>query len=356
MSTLILLIVAISLLILVHELGHFYSARWLKVKVEEFGFGFPPKIYSRVRNGIRYSINLLPFGGFVKIFGEHGEGTASKESFASRPAWQRVLILGAGVGMNMVLAWIFFSIGAAVGMPQVSEDAHANIPVSIISILPRSPAEQKGLRFGDQILELHSQNISLRIESEKDVADFVDGYRGEEITMTIRRGGNIEDIKITPRVRVPDGEGPLGISMGRLTTSRVAWYKAPFTGAKILAETFIAIVGGLGFLVKEIVWHGHTNVQVSGPVGIYFFGRDVQGLGLSYILQFIGMLSVNLAVLNVLPIPALDGGRIFFILIEKIRGSRVNPGIENMAHTVGFVVLILLMALVTYKDIASIFS
>jgi len=356
MSTFIMLFVAISVLILVHEAGHFYTAIWLKVKVEEFGFGFPPRIFSKVKNGIRYSLNALPFGGFVKIFGEQGEGEGSPESFTSRPAWHRLFILVAGVFMNLVLAWVLFSIGAFVGTPHVSDEPSSRLPVSIINILPHSPAEQRGLRFGDQILEMRGGEISLRIEKEKDVTDFVDGFRGEEITMMIKRGTDIKEIKITPRARVPVGEGSLGISMGRLTTSRVAWYQAPLVGAKTLWQTLVAIVSGLGFLVKELVWHGRGDVAVSGPVGIYFFGRDVQALGLSYILQFVGMLSVNLAVLNALPIPALDGGRMFFILIEKIRGIRMNPTTEARAHTIGFALLILLMAAVTYKDIASIFS
>ncbi|MEK7074668.1 MAG: M50 family metallopeptidase [Patescibacteria group bacterium] len=356
MATAIMLFIAISVLILVHELGHFYSAIWLKVKVEEFGFGFPPRIFSKVKNGIRYSINALPFGGFVKIFGEQGEGERSPESFASRPARHRFAILAAGVGMNFVLAWVLFSIGAWVGTPQVDDESSSSLPVSIITILPNSPAEDRGLRFGDQILEMRGTDISLRVEQEKDVSDFVDGFRGEEIVMVIKRGGDIKEITITPRARVPDGEGPLGISMGRLTTSRVAWYAAPLVGAKILVQTFMAIVGGLWTVVMQLIWHGRTATAVSGPVGIYFFGRDVQALGLSYVLQFVGMLSVNLGILNALPIPALDGGRMFFVLIEKIRGVRMNPIIEARAHTIGFALLILLMAVVTYRDIANIFS
>ena len=356
MATLIMMIIAISVLVLVHELGHFYAARILGVRVEEFGIGFPPRIFSKVKNGIRYSINALPFGGFVKIFGENGEGHGSKESFTSRPAWHRLIILAAGVVMNLVLAWVLFSLVAGIGVPQVSDAPDSHLPVSIINISPHSPAEQKGLRFGDQILEMHSGDLSLRVEQEKDVSDFVDGFRGEEITMVIRRGGTIKEITITPRVRIPAGEGPLGVTMGRLTTEHVSWFKAPIMGGKILLSTLGGVLSGLWFMVTELVRHGGANVSVSGPVGIYFFGRDVQALGLSYILQFIGMLSVNLAVLNVLPIPALDGGRMFFIVIEKIRGLRMNPEIEARAHMIGFAVLILLMAVVTYKDVVNLFS
>ena len=353
MATLLMMVIAIAVLILVHELGHFYSARVLGVKVEEFGFGFPPRIFSKVKKGIRYSINAIPFGGFVKIFGENGEGDGSPDSFTSRPAWQRLFILGAGVLMNLVLAWVLFSTVAAIGMPQMSDDPNSPIPVSVINVSPHSPAAEHDVRFGDQILEMRSGNLSLRVEKEKDVSDFVDGFRGEEVVMVIRRGGNVQDITVIPRVQAPEGEGPLGISMGRLTTERVAWYIAPLAGAKMLWQALAATVGGLWFILYQTISHGVANVSISGPVGIYFFGRDVQGLGWSYILQFIAMLSVNLAVLNALPIPALDGGRIFFVIIEKVRGSRMNPALEMRVHAIGFAFLILLMAAVTYKDIVN---
>jgi len=162
MVTLLLIVLIIGLLILVHEWGHFYAARRLGIRVDEFGIGFPPRLFSRMRNGVRYSLNLLPFGGFVKIFGEHGEGEGEGESFISRPAWQRLAVLAAGVFMNFGLAWLFFSIGAAVGVPQVVEKPDDEVPVSIITVLPGSPAAEAGLHFGDQILEMRAREISLR--------------------------------------------------------------------------------------------------------------------------------------------------------------------------------------------------
>lgn len=351
MTTLILLFVSISILILVHEAGHFYSARFLKVKVEEFGFGFPPRVFSRVKNGIRYSLNLLPFGGFVKIFGEHGEGEGIADSFISRPAWQRLVILGAGVFMNLVLAWVAFSIGAGIGTPALADDNARGLPVSIVAIAPGSPAEQAGLRFGDQIVEMRSRDISLRVESEKDVHDFINGYRGEGVTMMIRRGNDVQAVNVIPRAYAPEGEGPLGIVMGRLTLDRTPWYAVPIEGAKAVWRTLVAIISGLGMILSDLIIKRKTDVAVTGPIGMYMFGRDVQMLGLAYIFQFVGMLSVNLAVLNALPIPALDGGRMFFLIIEKIKGSRLNPKFENAAHAIGFTLLIVLMILVTYKDI-----
>lgn len=355
MTTLILIIIAISTLILVHEWGHFYAARLFGVKIEEFGFGFPPKVFSKVKNGIRYSFNLLPLGGFVKIFGEHGEGEGSKESFVSRPAWQRFIILAAGVFMNVVLAWLIFTVGAFVGIPQVADEQPQGIPVSIIAVQPNSPAEKAGLKFGDQLVEMKTPEVSLRIESEKDVREFTQAYRGEEITLLIRRNNEIKEFKATPRIQAPEGEGPLGIALGRLTIHRTPWFLAPIEGARTVWRSTVLTFAGFGSLIKEFVVKGKTSIAVSGPVGIFYIAEDTRSLGVNFFIQFIGVLSVNLAILNFLPIPALDGGRIFFLLIEKIKGKRVNPYLENMAHTIGFVVLILLMALITYHDIARIF-
>ena len=165
MITLILVIIVISILILGHEWGHFFAAQKLGVTVEEFGFGFPPRLFSRVRHDVRYSLNALPFGGFVKIFGEHGEGEGNKKSFVSRPAWQRFIILAAGVGMNLILAWIFFTIALGIGVPRVVDNPGVGVPVSILEVAPASPAEHAGLKMGDQIMEMRAQDVSLRIES-----------------------------------------------------------------------------------------------------------------------------------------------------------------------------------------------
>ena len=323
------------------------------MKVEEFGFGFPPKIFSWVRNGIRYSFNLLPFGGFVKIFGEHGEGEENPSSFAGRPPLQRFVILAAGVFMNFVLAWILFSFASAIGLPQIADDAK-DIPVSVIGVLPGSPAESSGLKLGDKILEMRARELTLRIESEKDVRGFVEAYRGEEVILIVERGKEIREIETVPRVNFPQGEGPLGIALARLVIEKTPWYLAAFNGLAMLERSTVAVVEGLGLIVKDLLVEGKTPLAVSGPIGIFLFAEDSRSLGFAYFLQFAGMLSVNLAVLNFLPIPALDGGRIFFLGIEKLKGSRINPRIENMAHTFGFILLVLLMVLITYHDIARI--
>lgn len=354
MTALLLLIISLSTLIIVHELGHFYSARFLRIRVEEFGFGFPPRVFSRVKKGIRYSLNILPFGGFVKIYGESGEGESSPDSFTSRPAYQRLLVLAAGVLMNLMAAWVLFTFGAGIGSPDIADGHKDGVPISIIGILPDSPAEHAGLRFGDQLIRLRSSEMDMRVASEKDVIDFADAFRGEDVTLVVKRGGNTEEITLVPRVLAPNGQGPIGIMMGQLITMRVPWYWAPVSGAVAVWSSLVSIVFGLGSMIHDLIFRGISEVPVAGPVGIYFYGRDVQRLGIAYVLQFVGMLSVNLAVLNALPIPALDGGRMFFIILEKIKGRRISATIEQYAHTAGFALLIILMVLVTYKDIVNI--
>jgi regulator of sigma E protease len=351
MSALILFLGGLSILIIVHELGHFYSARWLKVRVDEFGIGFPPRLISHIYKDIRYSLNLLPFGGFVRIYGENGEGENEQNSFSSRPAYQRLLILGAGVGMNLVSAWVLFSIGAAVGTPEMVDGTSEGVPVSITGVAPSSPAESAGLRLGDKIIEMSSDEISLRVESERDVSDFVAAHRGEQIRITVRRNKEMVSLSATPRVNAPEGEGSLGIIMGRIVLTRVPWYQAPIAGARDTYYAVSAVFIGLGTIIRDLIFSQSVPAEVAGPVGIYFFGRDVQRLGLAYILGFFAMLSANLAVLNALPIPALDGGRMFFILLEKIKGRRINVMVEHYAHAAGFILLIVLILLVTYQDI-----
>ncbi len=340
---------------MIHEWGHFYAARRLGVRVEEFGFGFPPRIFSRIKKGVRYSLNLLPFGGFVKIFGEHGEGEGERASFTSRPAWQRFVILAAGVGMNFVLAWLLFSFGAAIGVPAAEDEKNSAAPVSIIDIASNSPAAAAGLRFGDEIIELRAPEVTLRIISEKDVRDFVDAYRGEEIILVVRRSKETREVALTPRASFPPGEGPIGIAMARLVIRRVPWYRAPWDGALAVAESTRAIVFGFGSVIRDLATHGKTAMAISGPVGIFFFAHDTFGLGAAYIMQFAAMLSINLAILNFLPIPALDGGRVLFLLIEKAKGRKINPRVENIIHGIGFALLLFLMVLVTYRDIVKIF-
>ncbi len=355
--TVVLFILLLGLLVLVHEWGHFIVARKLGVRVEEFAFGFPPRLVSFVRKGTRYAVNLLPLGGYVKIFGEGGEGQDRPESFASRPAWQRLAILAAGVFMNVVLAWVLFSVGHGLGLPTaVSDESRVEgALVTIVSVEPNSPAEAAGLRFGDAVQKLSSQGVQVEVQQISQVQEFIRAHRGAEVTVTVRRGSETIGVSTIPRLEPPPGQGPLGIAMARVAILRSPWYRAPWDGLASTGRAVTAIGAALGRLASDLFTAGRLSAEVSGPVGIFVFARQTLLLGFVYFLELAAILSVNLAILNILPIPALDGGRVLFLFFEKLRGRRLMPQFEQAMHTVGLVLLLALMAAITYRDIVRVF-
>lgn len=353
--TVIFFIILLGALVLVHEWGHFIVARRLGVRVEEFAFGFPPRLASITRRGTRYALNLFPLGGYVKIFGEGGEGERDPESFSSRPVGERLAIIAAGVAMNAVLAWLLFSVGHGLGLPTVVGDGETAGRVTIVGVAAGSPAEQAGLRFGDAIEEIKSEDEGVKIQTIDEVQKFISERRGNEMFITIRRGDALRAVAVVPRSTPPSGEGPLGIAMARVGIVRSPWWRAPWDGIKTTASSAIAIIESIGRATGDFVSRGAVSADVSGPVGIFVFADESRRLGFTYLLELAGILSVNLALLNILPVPALDGGRILFLFIEKLRGVKVSQQLEQAVHTVGFAILLVLMAAVTYRDIVRFF-
>lgn len=355
--TIIFFILLLGVLILAHEWGHFFVARKFGVKVEEFAFGFPPRLASFVRNGTRYAFNLLPLGGYVKIYGESGEHVHSRESFSSRPVWQRLAIIVAGVVMNFVLAWFLFSFGHGLGLPTVVGESEIaeNARVTIVGVAPGSPAEEAGLKFGDRIKKLGVDSREFEVRTTDEVQNFIGENRGKGITISLERGNREVIVKAAPRVSPPAGEGYLGIAMARVGVVRSPAWRAPWDGLKTTASAAVAVVQALSRAVIDFVSEGRVSADVAGPVGIFVFADETRRLGVIYLLELAGVLSVNLALLNILPIPALDGGRILFLFIERVRGVKVNQRLEQLIHTIGFVILIMLMAAITYRDIVRVF-
>lgn len=355
--TVLVFIILLGALVLVHEWGHFFVARKFGVRVEEFAFGFPPRIASFARRGTRYALNLIPIGGYVKIYGESGENERDPESFSSKPIWQRLAIIAAGVAMNVVLAWALFSIGHGIGLPTVvgEDDAAGGAAVTIIAIAPGSPAEQAGVQFGDVIEKLEIGNEKMVIERLEDVQEFIAAHRGEDIRLRLRRGADVIERAALARSDPPAGEGALGIAMANVGFVRSPWWRAPWDGAKTTLSAVVAITTALGGTVRDLFAEGRLSADVSGPVGIFVFANESRRLGVTYLLELAGILSVNLALLNILPIPALDGGRILFLFLEGVRGVKINQKIEQAIHTVGFALLLLLMAAITYRDVVRIF-
>ncbi|MEK9148012.1 MAG: site-2 protease family protein [Patescibacteria group bacterium] len=364
--TVVLFILLLGVLILVHEWGHFIVARKLGVRVEEFAFGFPPRVASYTRRGTRYALNLLPLGGYVKIFGESGESSQDPQSFSSRPLGQRFWIIIAGVLMNVILAWFLFSLGHGLGLPTVLDEGEllsAGARVTIVGIAPGSPAQKAGLRFGDAIQELKVKSLSraesryekVKVEQLEEVQQFIEAHRGEEISIAVRRGGEFFETVAQPRLEPPSGEGPLGIAMARVGIVRSPWWRAPWDGLKTTLTALVAITRALVSTLKDLLVRGEVAADVAGPVGIFAFADETRRLGMVYLIELAGILSVNLAILNILPIPALDGGRVLFLFIEKLKGRRVRPALEQAIHTIGLVMLLTLMAVITYRDIVRIF-
>ncbi|MBU3965424.1 RIP metalloprotease RseP [Patescibacteria group bacterium] len=354
--TLIIFLLVLGVLIFVHELGHFLAARREGVVVEEFGFGFPPRIFGFQRGETIYSINLIPLGGFVRIKGEDGENRDDPNSFASKSIFSRFKMLFAGVAANILLAVFLFSIIFFIGAPVVldknaSSGKITDMRVMIVDVSANSPAYSSGIKSGDTVLSLKDTNGSVfEVKTAKDIQDFIEKNRGKEIVFTVKRGSGILELKTGVRESFPEGQGPTGIGLAEVGTVSYPWYEAIWQGAKWTFEVAVFVILAFLGLLKGLVISGTAGGQLTGPVGIAVLTGEAARLGFSYILQFTALLSINLAIINFLPFPALDGGRILFLAIEKIKGRPVSRELEGAVHTAGFMTLILLMVIITFRD------
>ncbi len=350
--TILAFVLILGGLVFTHELGHFWLAKRQGIKVEEFGLGFPPRIWGIKKGETTYSLNWIPFGGFVKIFGENGEGEGQTNSFVSKTIGQRAKVIVAGVAMNMVLAFVLLAVGYMIGLPSlVAKEDPTLKQVQIVEIAADSPAQKAGLRIGDILLGVSSGSALRMVKEASDVSGFTAAHKGEELTLKIKRGDLTQEIKVTARSQALANEGALGIAVGNVGRIVLPWYRAiyeAFISAFYLFYLVLAAI--IKFLLDLIAGAGDT-AQVSGPIGIYSLTSQASKMGLIYLLQFAMLLSVNFAVINILPFPALDGGRLFFLLVEKIKGSPISTSLERKIHLGGFVVLILLMIAVTLRDV-----
>lgn len=359
--SIIIFILFLGFLLLLHEVGHFFVAKIFKVRVEEFGLGYPPRLWGKKIKGTIYSINWLPFGGFVKILGEDTTNEKpSADSLLAQKPWKKFLIMVAGIGLNFLAGIIFLAIGYMIGLPAVSDGGNTpvdNVHLSVLAVEEGSPAKSADLMAGDVFLEVKSDTEAIKSPiGVVEFQDFVERYKGEEILFTIEKSNkDIIDKSILVRANPPEGQGSLGIAIGEVGVVQYSFFESIWQGTKMAGRFFASTFVAIFMLIKGIFIKNNVAGSIVGPIGIAVMGGQTVQLGWGYLLQFLAGLSVSLAALNLLPIPALDGGRILFIAIEKIIRRSVSAKLENSFHGVGFILLIAVSILVAARDVIRLF-
>lgn len=347
--TTVVFILILAVLVVAHEFGHFFAARKFGMYVEEFAVGFPPRVWSWIKNGTRFSLNLIPLGGYVKIPGENGEDeTMLKKGealiqgdklFSKKPAWNKIAVLCAGVLMNIIVGWLLL-------IPVFMHGIEGGIFVA--QVAKDSPAAQAGIEVGDEIIGF------------KTVEEFVAAVQqqaGTEMEFMINHKGEQKTVHIIPRENPPKGEGALGVALGGSGIAAVPLWQAlgeatktawgMFKGIFILLITLAGSVVGLA--------SGEAAQYITGPIGVFQATAQAAALGWVHVLYLAAIISLNLAAINIFPFPALDGGRILIVLIEKIKRSPVHPNTQSIINGVGFFVLMALLLWISVRDIIRIF-
>ncbi len=374
LTTIILIIVILGLLIFVHELGHFFTAKKVGMKVEEFGFGYPPRLFGIQRSNQHgkkwrliygkhnpeeygdtvYSINVIPFGGFVKIKGEQGDKVGERGSFTSKKIWQRTVVLSAGVVMNLIFAFVLISVGFMIGLPSAVTDdisSSARVEKQFVQIAQAeegTPAAAAGLQVGDIVDTVNGNTI----DTVGTFQSIVEPALDTAVSIMVTRGDQTITTEVTPRDLDDDDAGEVGVALVEAGIVSYPWYLALWMGAKTTISITWQIIVAFYEIIKNLIVSQSVSADIAGPVGIAVLTGQVAKMGFIYILQFTALFSINLAILNYLPFPALDGGRVLFLIIEKIKGSPVNQRIEGIIHTTGFFILIGVLILITFRDVS----
>lgn len=364
MLAIIIFILILSILVLLHEFGHFLMAKRAGIGVEEFGFGLPPRAWGKKIKDTIYSLNWLPFGGFVRLVGEDPTDVRrdAKDSFYTKTLSDRTLVVVAGVGANFILAVIvfyvvIFALGFKVSLPLFFEHnfkfVNQTKQVLVADVAAGSPADAAGLKPGDSILKVDGEEIA-QIEGLQKI---VRANGGRELVLTLENPVNnkTRQVLVAPQYSEELNAPALGVGLGELAVLKYQTiFQKAFSGFihsyNTLDYSVKVFANLIGFALRQ---RDITPVSegVSGPVGIFQITSQAVALGPISVLQLAGLLSLNLAAINILPIPALDGGRFAFIVIEAITRKRVNATIEKWTHSVGFAILLGLILLVTYNDI-----
>jgi len=360
--SILLFFIVLGVLVLVHEWGHYIVAKKTGMRVDEFGIGFPPKACSIKRGETEYSLNWLPIGGFVRIFGENLEdaenmGLEEKDvsrSFASRPKWAQALVLIAGVTMNIIFAWFLFVVTLMIGVPTAVDEATAlpSAQLYVAGTLADSPAGS--IPEGSEIISVSSNGKTLDSLKPQAFSEFVGDTAPDPIELTYMDKDIESSIVVVPEQGLSEVDPDkyiVGVSLALVDTEKSSFFEAIVDGSKMTVDVFVSIVTGLFTLIGQSFAGTADYSQVAGPVGIVNLVGDAASFGIAALLTFTAIISLNLAVINLLPLPALDGGRLVFVAIEAITGKHIPSMWAARINLFGFVLLMLLMVVVTYNDI-----
>lgn len=336
--TIVITIIILGVLVLAHEWGHFIAARKIGIPVHEFSIGFGYKVFSTTRNGVEYSLRLLPLGGFVRMAGEEPGDQEDPGGYSKRRPLEKMIVSFAGPFMNFVLAVLIFIYSFAfIGIPTAS-----NEPV-IGKVLAGDPADMAGLQAGDRITAINDEAITSWKEVTTKLAATPEG---QNVTLDIRRQGEEVEISVMPEMNVNTGVPAIGI-MSSVDYEKQGILKSIGFGVQQTYQLTVLLLGGLWMMITGGVSPG----EIAGPVGITMLVGEAAQVGVVFLLSFVAFLSINLGILNLLPIPALDGSRIVFAGVEAVRRKPIEPEREGFIHWLGFLFLMLLIAIVTYNDI-----
>ncbi len=357
------------LLVVVHEFGHFLAARSNGVEVEEFGIGFPPRAWSKkLKNKVLFTLNWLPLGGFVRLKGEHDSDTA-KGSFGAASLSTKTKIMLAGVGMNLLAAFVLLTLLAWVGMPKLVDNQYtiksdtktSQQQVLVGYVEPNSPASKIGLRVRDQLLSIgKAGGLAQTITSQDQLPHLTKQLQGQNVQLNIKRGSTGQTLQTTLRtnqqvqasLKTDNPKGYLGISPTEYTLQRSTW-SAPLAAAGLIVQFTALTFQGLGHALGALfTGHGaQASAQVAGPVGVFTLLKSGSLLGYQFILMIVAIISLTLAIMNALPIPALDGGRLFVTWLFRLIRKPLKQKTEDWIHGTGFALLMVLFVLITIVDV-----
>ena len=347
-------LIIFTILVVAHEFGHFTAARREGVTVEEFGVGFPPRVFSRRKGKTLYSINLFPIGGFVRLKGEDGS-EKGKGSFASLTFWPKTRIIMAGVIVNLLIAYLIFTFLLIIGIPPLGQDLPSFGPVkpsqsgesslTVFGVTKDGSASKGGIAQGDNIISIDNKPL----EDNAQLRAYTIENKGKEVTIVISRNG--QESNKTVMLGSDEKTGVLGVSAEKIQLTSYAWWAAPFAALVLMVQFVLATLAAFGNLIIGLFARREVSQQVSGPIGIVSVFSQIVNFGPRFVLLFVASISLSLAVINALPLPALDGGRQFVLIVQKL-GLKVTPERENLYHLVGFVALISLMIIISISDIA----